>query len=197
MKRIEAALRRIISDLREFGYSFALLGGFAVSARTEPRTTRDVDVAVLVSDDSGAQRLAFQLSQRGYSLDATIEQERTGRLATIRTTSPTGTVVDLLFASSGVEAELISAATTLEILDGLRVPVATIGHLIATKVLSRDDRNRPQDRLDLHALFRAASDADLETARHSLQLVQSHGYHRGRALLADLDRAHRELAPER
>lgn len=51
MNRVEAALRRVASDLDARGVRWALVGGFAVSARTEPRFTRDVDVAVLVEDD--------------------------------------------------------------------------------------------------------------------------------------------------
>jgi hypothetical protein len=36
------------------------------------------------------------------------------------------------------------------------VPVARIGHLMALKVLARDDRRRPQDFDDLRALRREA-----------------------------------------
>jgi hypothetical protein len=58
------------------------------------------------------------LSQRGYALDTTVEHTGTGRLATARTTSPSGAVIDLLFASSGIEPEIVSAAEQVEILDG-------------------------------------------------------------------------------
>ena len=51
MRRIEKALRSVVADLRALDRSFALLGGFAVSAHTEPRTTKDVDLAVVVEDD--------------------------------------------------------------------------------------------------------------------------------------------------
>jgi hypothetical protein len=56
----------------------------------------------------------------------------------------------------------------LEILPGLRVPVATSGHLIALKILARDDRIRPQDRVDLVTLAAAAGPADIEQARAAL-----------------------------
>ena len=46
VSRAEAALRRIISDLQALDRRFALVGGLAVSARTEPRLTRDADIAV-------------------------------------------------------------------------------------------------------------------------------------------------------
>jgi predicted nucleotidyltransferase len=193
MRRLEAALRGVVRDLDELGRRFALLGGFAVSAHVEPRTTKDVDLAVLVDGDADAESLAFELSQRGYALDATVEHKRTGRLATARTTSPSGAVVDLLFASSGIEPEIVASAIEIEILDGLKVPVATIAHLIAMKVLARDDRTRPQDRLDLAGLFRKATAADLDLARKALALIDQRGYGRGRRLLDELQQALTEL----
>jgi predicted nucleotidyltransferase len=193
VRRLEKALCGVVRDLNELGRKFALLGGFAVSAQVEPRTTRDVDLAVLVDGDADAESLAFELSQRGYTLNTTVEQTGTGRLATARTTSPSGAVIDLLFASSGIEPEIVSAAEEIEILDGLKVPVATIAHLIAMKVLARDDRTRPQDRLDLAGLFGKATDDDLAAAREALELIDQRGYGRGRRLLTDLERALREL----
>jgi len=193
VRRLETTLRAVAHDLRELGRSFALLGGFAVSARVEPRTTKDVDLAVAVDGDEDAERLAFDLSQRGYTVTTTIEQTRSGRLATIRTMSPAGAVVDLLFASSGIEREVIHAATELEILDGFTIPVAEVAHLIAMKVLARDDRRRPQDRTDLVGLFRVATDDDLRTARAALSLITERGYGRDRSLLEELDQALEEL----
>ena len=61
MSGLVAALRRIVSDLEEAGKPWALVGGLAVSVRVEPRTTRDVDVAVAVAGDSEAEALV-----RGY-----------------------------------------------------------------------------------------------------------------------------------
>jgi hypothetical protein len=69
----------------------------------------------------------------------------------------------------------------------LTLGVARTGHLIALKVLSRDDITRPQDLVDLRALLRVASAAELARARDSLALIQARGYHRGRMLLSELD----------
>jgi len=126
----------VVKDLSELGRAFALLDGFAVSARVEPRTTKDIDLAVVVEGDDDAEQLAFLLSQRGYVVETTVEHTHSGRLATIRMTSPSSAVVDLLFASSRIEPEAVRAATKLEILDGLTVPVASVGHVIAMKVLA-------------------------------------------------------------
>ena len=69
------------------------------------------------------------------------------------------------------------------------MPVARLGHLIALKVLARDDRTRPQDRVDLAALLTRADVAALDEAREALALVTRRGFHRGRDLLAALDAA--------
>lgn len=196
MRRVEAALRAVVTELTELGRSFALMGGFAVSALTEPRTTKDVDIAVVVEDDADAEQLAFELSQRGYRVRTTVEHTGTGRLATIRTLSPNNAIVDFLFASSGIEDLLIEEATRIEVLDGLEIPVPRVGHLIAIKVLARDDRRRPQDRVDLHALFEVADDRDIAVARAALRLITERGYARGRVLEEELRRALDELGRE-
>ena len=57
MTGLADALRLIVTELRANGVGFALVGGLAVSVRTEPRFTRDVDVAVAVGSDSEAESL--------------------------------------------------------------------------------------------------------------------------------------------
>jgi hypothetical protein len=95
-------------------------------------------------------------------------------------------VVDLLFASSGVEPELVSAAEPLELLEGVTVPVATSPHLLALKILSKDPVTRPQDLVDARRLVAIASSAELEEARSLLSLIERRGFHRGKDLLEEL-----------
>jgi hypothetical protein len=166
-----------------------MVGGFAVSARAEPRFTRDVDIAVAVADDSVAEELVRDLLGDGYSLLGTIEHE-SGRLATARlarNVDGVDVVVDLLFASSGIEPEIVAMAETIEIAPGLPLPVATTGHLIALKLLARDDDTRPQDLADLLALREVASRADLELARAALILITDRGFSRDRDLIVALN----------
>jgi hypothetical protein len=73
MPTVRRTLVGILRDLAALEQRYALVGGLAVSARTEPRTTRDVDIAVAVDDDSAAEALIFALQQRGYSVAAVIE----------------------------------------------------------------------------------------------------------------------------
>ena len=192
MNRLELVLRAAARDLAGLRLHWALVGGLAVSARTEPRFTRDVDLVIAVPGDQDAEQAVHALQRRGYRIDALVEQEAAGRLATARLVPPqeddAGIVLDVLFASSGIEPEITEAAEELDIFPGLRVPVARVGHLLALKLLSRDDRARPQDRVDLVALLRAATPADIEEARGAVALIHARGFQRDRDLSRDLDR---------
>jgi predicted nucleotidyltransferase len=199
VSRLEAVLRRAARDLDALGARWALVGGLAVSARAEPRLTRDVDVVVAVATDAEAERLVHDLAARGYRVDAVVEQEATGRLATARVLpreeGAAGVVLDLLFASSGIEAEIVAGAEALEVLPTVTVPVASLPHLIALKILARDDRVRPLDRADLLALLQRAAPGDVADARAALALIAARGYARGRDLRADLDAMLRDTGP--
>src|SRR5262245_4066596 len=183
--RLHTALRTISRDLSESGAPCALVGGIAVSARTEPRFTKDLDVAVAVKKDSEAEALVQFLSSRGYRIDALVEQEAVNRLATVRLIPPgePSLFVDLLFASSCIEPEIVAAAEPIDVIEGVVIRVATIPYLIATKVLSRDDDHRPQDRVDLVSLLKAARDDEIDAAREALRTIYQRGFHRGKDLL--------------
>lgn len=180
------ALEQILSHLDDQRAGAAVLGGLAVSVWTEPRFTRDVDLAVAIRADADAERLVHELTQRGYRLLATVEQTATGRLATARLLPPgeseEGMVVDLLFASSGIEPEIVDAAVEVDIGAGIPVRVARVGHLVALKLLSRDPAVRPQDALDLHALRPVLDAAETQLAREACDLIVRRGFHRGRDL---------------
>jgi predicted nucleotidyltransferase len=200
LSTLEAALRSIAAELGRRQVRWALVGGLAVSARAEPRTTRDVDLVVSMPDDAASEQLVFQLSSAGWDVTATIEQDAAGRLATVRLRPPLekrsrGVVVDLLFASSGIESEIAADAEAIEILPGLVIPVATLGHLVALKVLARDDRTRPRDAEDLRALLSEATPADVASARAALERITALGFHRGKDLAAALDGALADLEP--
>ena len=78
MNSVEAALRQVTADLDRRHLGWALVGGFAVSARAEPRFTRDVDVAVAVIDDRAAEQNVHDLVAGGYRLLASVEQDAVG-----------------------------------------------------------------------------------------------------------------------
>lgn len=151
-----------------------------MSVRAEPRTTRDLDLAIAVDSDKDAESLVRDLRARGYADAASpLHQTRTDRLATVRLRSTgqadEGIVVDLMFANSGIEREVVEVAESLEVLPGVSVRVARLGHLLALKILA----NRQQDVADAESLCRNASDDDLEMCRRALELISRRGYDRG------------------
>ncbi len=89
----ERALRAISLDLTKRGRAFALVGGLAISIRAEVRFTRDVDLAVVVSDDEDAEGLVRELSAAGYRPVAVVEHEFAKRLPTVRLAAPGGVAV--------------------------------------------------------------------------------------------------------
>jgi predicted nucleotidyltransferase len=194
---LEVALRGLLGRLSAHGARYAIVGGLAVSARTEPRFTRDADICVAVADDAEAERLIHALRADGYRALALVEQEDTARIATVRLGAPTsvdeGVVLDLLFASSGLEPEVVASSEKLELFEGLAAPVASVPALIALKVLARDDAQRPQDRVDLVSLLSIAMPGDLAAARELLELIDARGYARGRDLQGALEGLRAEL----
>jgi predicted nucleotidyltransferase len=180
---LQQSIAQIARDLAELDAPFALVGGLAVSSRVEPRFTRDVDLVVSAQTDLEVERLVFALLARGYRVDASIEQTSTGRLATVRTRPPGAgeLIIDLLFASSGIEDVIVERAEVLEVLQGIRLPVASCPALVALKVLARA-RTRPQDDLDLAGLIPLLSEPEVLEVEELLRLIAARGYSRGKRL---------------
>ncbi|MDQ3974794.1 MAG: hypothetical protein M3276_10810 [Actinomycetota bacterium] len=74
----------------------------------------------------------------------------------------------------------------------MSVPLARTGHLLALKLLARDQR-RPQDDVDVQALLEIAGPAELELATDAIGLIMRRGANRGR----DLQREWRRLLASR
>ncbi|HND34153.1 MAG TPA: nucleotidyl transferase AbiEii/AbiGii toxin family protein [Myxococcota bacterium] len=184
--RLAEVLAKVTADLSELGVPAALVGGLAVSHRVEPRFTRDADLAVAVPSDSQAEELIFQLQQRGYRIAMVLEQTELGRMSTVRLIPPAGTVegivVDLLFASCGIEAEVVQDAEVGEVFPGLFLPVARVGHLLAMKLLSHDPRRRPQDSQDIVGLLTRINAEENRRCEEAIRMIHSRGFHRNRDL---------------
>jgi hypothetical protein len=189
--RLLTVLRLTASALDERHQPWALVGGLAISVRVEPRFTRDIDLAVAVPDDVAAEALVADLTARGFRLQLALEQKALGRLATVRLVPPGeqegGVVVDLLFSSSAIEAEICRDAERLEVVPGLVVPVAQAGHLVAMKLLAHAP-DRPQDGVDLRALIDRLTPLELDRARAAVSRIEQAGANRAKRLLLELER---------
>lgn len=182
----EAALTHVADELRRRGRSFALVGGLGVSIRGEVRFTRDVDLAIATSTDAETEALVQDLGGAGYAVIALVEHDERKRLATVRLRSPSGIVVDLLAASSGIEREVVERAEPVAIEGAGTIPVARAEELLALKVLSATDA-RPQDRMDAVNLILINTGLDIRAVRELLARVVERGFHRGQDLDAKLD----------
>jgi hypothetical protein len=86
---IESALRRAIADLSGLKARWALIGGFAISVRSTPRFTKDLDFAVAVASDAEAEDVVHRLRARGYQPAEIIEQEYVERLSGVHLSEAT------------------------------------------------------------------------------------------------------------
>jgi hypothetical protein len=186
LNAVERELRDFLA-VRPTDVASAVVGGIAVSARAEPRFTRDLDLAVAVANDDEAASYVFRVRQHGYEIVSALEQTTHHRLSTIRLRrGARGPIVDLLFAASGIETEIVQAAEPIEIAAGIVAEVAQVGHLIAMKLVSRDPKRRPRDQQDLVDLASVADDREWQRAEAAIELILQRGFSRGRDLRAGL-----------
>jgi hypothetical protein len=195
---IAQLVTRVTSDLTALRVPHALVGGLALAVRAEPRFTSDVDMAIAVQDDSQAERVVFELRQRGYEVLAVLDHKHAKRLSTVRLRPPDSTdskfIVDLLFASCGIEPEIVAAAEPVRVFPQCVVSVARREHLLVMKLLAHDEKRRPQDRVDAIELLRRCSASELEAARLAARRVQELGFARDKDLLRELEELRRFLA---
>jgi hypothetical protein len=125
----------------------------AISFLAEPRTTRDVDLAVVAASESQADEIIRGMHSAGFVVRE-LFQRNTGALATARLTFGNWpTRLDLLFGTSGLERSVVANAVELEIVPGVFSRVTRRPHLIAMKVVAA----RPRDLLDIHSLLDAGT----------------------------------------
>ena len=150
---IDISLAYFISEIIEkAGYKSALIGGVAVGVWTEERFTKDLDFALAVKTDKDAETLVKTLRDSGFAIHTVLEHTSSKSLAVVILSSPKirGIThrVDLIFMQSGIENEVVIKAIEFKDNKKSLLRVARIGHLIALKTLSMDDKTRPQDRPD-------------------------------------------------
>lgn len=100
--------------------------------------------------------------------------------------SPEGVKVDLLFASSGIEPEIVTRALPVALAGLHPIPVARAEELLAMKVLSMTEQ-RLQDRLDARHLLAHNPELDLDDVRRSLRTIKERGFDRDQDLETKLD----------
>jgi hypothetical protein len=180
----QLALRAIAKTLVQLNVPFALVGGFAVSLRSQVRFTKDVDVALSMKTDTETESLVRELRVQGYEVAATLEQRKTKRLATVRLKSPNGVLVDCLAATCGIESEIVERATAAPY-GKQSIPVARVEELLSMKVLSVS-KTRFQDRQDILNLIDFTKQIDWVAVRNNLRLIEKRGFAREQDLIEKL-----------
>jgi hypothetical protein len=138
----------LLAEFARFEVNYALLGGYAVGFHAKPRATKDLDLLISGAGENLA-RVAAALAAFGAPR-AVVENVRTLGANEIAHFGIPPVRVDLLRSADGIDAEAaIQRALTVEI-DGLTIPVLTIGDLLANKRAA----GRPQDLADVALLER-------------------------------------------
>jgi len=140
-------LQRLVRALDQIQVPYAVIGGVAVSIRSVPRFTKDVDAVIWVGE-SGWDTLLEKLNKQGLKARATdpIGFARHNRLLLL--VDEDGVEVDLSFGALPFEEEMIRNAEPIEISPGCTASIATAEALVIMKAIAW----RNKDKLDIQEI---------------------------------------------
>lgn len=169
----DAFCRFAFTFLEEQRVRYLVVGGLAVVAVGEPRTTADADAIVFLSN-AEAEALIGAAARAGFELDPAVELERLATTGTMRFRKAPYRV-DLITASLPFEEAAFRRASTHELF-GVRLPFPSPEDLILFKILA----GRDKDMLDAIGVARRHRDrldtAYLEaTLQPICELAEDHG----------------------
>ena len=150
------------------GVRWYLFGAQAAIFHGVARLTADVDVTVLPGLHSTG-RLVSVMEANGFGLRVTATDDFVARTRVLPFVhSATRLPVDVVLAGPGIEEQFLDRAE-LHVLEGVRVPIATVEDLVTMKILA----GRPKDLDDAKGMLRARSEEiDLDHVRRMLQLLE-------------------------
>lgn len=138
MSALEEALDEIATALDRLAIPYMLIGGLAVSAWGEPRSTLDVDVTILAPEE--LPQTVAELC-RVFKAAVSRPDDFVGSTRVLPLLSAQGIRIDALFAAFPFEREMIDRAQARPV--GSRsIPIATVADLILLKVISPRDKDR-------------------------------------------------------
>jgi hypothetical protein len=151
----DAFCRFAFTFLEEQRVRYLVIGGLAVVAVGEPRTTADADAIIFLSA-SEAETLIGRAANNGFELDPAVEQQRLETTGTLRFRRGKFQI-DLITASLPFEETAFRRASRHELF-GVSLPFPSPEDLILFKVLAGRDKDmldaigvvrRHRDRLDI------------------------------------------------
>lgn len=123
-----------------------LVGAYAVAAHGLPRATGDIDLWIRSSSEN-ADRIWAALTRFGASLSDLSKQDFV-RPDTVVQLGVTPRRIDILTGITGVDYESAARAKVVIEIEGIKVPVISLSHLIQNKTAV----GRPQDAADVARL---------------------------------------------
>lgn len=133
--------------LDEHGIPYAIIGGLAVQHWGEARTTRDVDIVVVVSPDETAAFLDAAVHRFKPRIQDAVSFAQKRRVLLIA--DATGTPVDISLGIPGYEEEVVQRAVTVDLPDGGSIRLISAEDLIIHKCVA----GRPRDQEDIEGIL--------------------------------------------
>src|SRR4030067_1670823 len=156
------AVKEITKFLDRHKIPYVLLGGLAVQYWGEPRTTRDIDVTVVVSQEELESFLQKALERFSPRIPDALSFARDHRVLLVKT--DTGVPIDISLGIPGYEEEVMRRAITVSFHD-VRVRMISVDDLILHKSVV----GRARDREDVERiLIRQRLQVDLAYIRRWL-----------------------------
>ena len=156
MKNLEKSLEEFAGELDKAfkkgelaGY--ALIGGLAVSARSKPRATKDIDFLVSAEKDFFSKTFPEILESKGHSYKIFKGGWDDPVNGLIRVYDEDGSeLVDIIPVFWKWQDEIVKNAEKLKVFEGVSIPVARIEDLVILKLVA----GGPQDMLDIEELLK-------------------------------------------
>lgn len=134
MVNLLLSIQRIQERLSDAGILSIVIGGIAVAAWGEPRTTRDVDLKVLLSREDSHVLLDLLIS--GYTSLVASPEQTLRKQGLIFIQDDLGTRLDLLLADTPYDQLAIKRGQNVEIQKGMTIRVCSPEDLIIYKLIS-------------------------------------------------------------
>lgn len=136
--RFDDFCRAALDLLDRSGVRHLVIGGLAVIAVGEPRTTGDVDVVAFIGEDD-AERLIARALEADFEVDSALERRRLRETGTLRF-GKSPFQLDVIVASMPFEEAAFERATVRRMF-GRTVRIPTPEDLILFKVLAGRDKD--------------------------------------------------------
>ena len=157
---LEAAIRSLVDWLTSQNVEGLVIGGVAASLLGRPRTTRDVDAMIWLSD---ADLEGFFQAGRDHGLEPRIKDSltfaRQSRVLLMHH-ADSGIDVDVALGALPFEREAIDRVRTVALGD-VSVPLPSVEDLIVMKAVA----HRPRDAGDIEGLLDAHREIDRQRVR--------------------------------